>query len=105
MKLELASRERLAHVGLDGSAYLYFRVHSLFEKAEGISPFRLRAIECQVGAFEQGIYVKSVRRGERDADTDADVEFMAIHEERLGHALDKPLGERLGSVRLLPSDL
>ena len=49
-ELELARRQRVAQVELERAARLDARIHVRLEEAEGAAPFRLGAIEREVGA-------------------------------------------------------
>ncbi len=64
--------QRGAQIALERVAFAHPRVHLLLEEAQGRDPFRLGAIECDVGAAQDVGGRLSVLRDERDADAGAD---------------------------------
>ena len=78
VELELAGRQRLAQVVLQGAPRLHLRVHLRLEEAEGAAAVALGAVERQVGVAHQLVGLVAVRRADGDADAGADHHLLAV---------------------------
>ena len=69
---------------------LHFCVHRRLEEAIGAAPFRLGAIEREIGVLQELIRFHAVRRREGNANAHADLHLMVAYRDRRAHHVDQP---------------
>ena len=105
MQIESPGGDRMAQVEFEPAPRLHSGVHRRFEEAVGAAPFRLGAIEREIGVLQQLIGFIAVGRCEGDADADADLYLMVTDHDRRAHDLDKAARQGGHRARLILSDL
>ena len=93
MQLELVAPDRAAQVGFERMARARLRLHLDVEQAAAIAPFRLGAVEREIGILQQLVRVVAVLRGERHADAGADGELVARKLVGLAHGGEQAIRE------------
>ena len=100
VQLELAGGERPAQVAFQRVTDLHLRVHLLLEEAVGAATVAFGPVEGEIRVANDLVGAHAVRRAERDADTGADHDLMAVDLVGRAERLDYPVGKGRGIGRL-----
>ena len=105
VEFEFAVVGGAAQVDFKAAPALRLLSHQRPKQAVGTAPGGLRVVQRQVGAFQQLVGIDAVVGRQRDAHARAHQHLLAADDERQGHRLHQPFGQRTGGGRLRRADL
>ena len=100
VQAQLALIDGAPQVDFEPQALLGPEGHLRRGKTQAAPALRLGLIECGIGIALQGLGVPAVGGVERDPDTGADADAVAVEFEGLGEGLDDPLGHQIDTGQI-----